>query len=85
MSCQLPKHLLGIPLISNKLMFTISSDHLKQQGELKFSYFFQDSKYLYHLEAVLYLSGHNGTEFLVDFHGEIIISLHFQVSVCFYH
>ena len=37
-------------------MFTISSDHLKQQGELKFSYFFQDSKYLYHLEAVLYLS-----------------------------
>ena len=37
---------------------------------MKFSFFFQDSKYLYHLEslnAVLYLSGHNWTEFLVDF------------------
>ena len=79
------KTFIGYTTISSKLMFTISSDHLKQQGELKFSYFFQDSKYLYHLEAVLYLSGHNGTEFLVDFHGEIIISLHFQVSVCFYH
>ncbi len=85
MSCQLPKHLLGMPLISNKLMVTISSDHLKQQGELEFSYFFQDSKYLHHLEAVFYLSGHKGTEFLVDIHGEIIISLHFQVSVYFYH
>ena len=32
--------------------------------------FFQDFEYLYHLEslnAVLYLSGHNWTEFLVDF------------------
>ena len=36
----------------------------------EFSHFFWDFKYLYNLEslnAVLYLSGHNWTEFLVDF------------------
>ena len=36
----------------------------------KFSHFFWDFKYLYHLESlntVLYLSGHNWNDFLVDF------------------
>ena len=36
----------------------------------EFSHFFQNFEYLFHLEslnAVLYLSGHNETEFLVDF------------------
>ena len=35
----------------------------------EFSHFFQNFEYLYHFEslnAVLYLSGHNWTEFLVD-------------------
>ena len=75
MSCQLPKHLFSIPLIS---IMSISYETIGNNFKWpfiaakwsEFSHFFWDFKYLYHLEslnAVLYLSGHNWTEFLVDF------------------
>ena len=51
---------------------------MKTKSEVKFSYIFQDSKYLYHLEAVLYVSGNNEIEYLVNFYNETIISLYFK-------
>ena len=69
MSCQLPKHLFSIPLIS---IMSISYETIGNNFKWpfvaakwsEFSHFFWDFKYLYHLES---LSGHNWTEFLVDF------------------
>ena len=75
MSCQLPKHLFSIPLIS---IMSISYETIGNNFKWpfvaakwsEFSHFFRDFKYLYHFEslnAVLYLSVHNWTKFLVDF------------------
>ena len=75
MSCQLPKHLCSIPLIG---IMSISYETIGSNFKWPFvaakwselSHFFRDFEYLYHLEglnAVLYLSGHNWTEFLVGF------------------
>ena len=75
MSCQLPKHLFSIPLIS---IMSISYETIRNNFKWpfiatkwsEFLHFFRDFKYLYHFEsliAVLYLSVHNWTKFLVDF------------------
>ena len=76
MSCQLPKYLFSIPLIIS--IMSISYETIGNNCTLSFvaakwsvfSHFFHDFEYLYHLEslnAVLYLSGPNQTDFLVDF------------------
>ena len=75
MSYQSSKHLFIIPIISiMSISYKTIGNNFKwpfiAAKWSEFLHFFRDFKYLYHFEslnAVLYLSVHNWTEFLVDF------------------
>ena len=75
MSYQSSKHLFSIPIISiMSISYKTIGNNFKRPFIAakwsEFSHFFWDFKYLYHFEslnAVLYLSGHNWNDFLIDF------------------
>ena len=75
MSYQSSKHLFIIPIISiMSISYKTIGNNFKwpfiAAKWSEFLHFFRDFKYLYHFEslnAVLYLSVHNWTKFLVDF------------------